>query len=619
MREWPRFAPDATQTANRNSKSKVKHLRQRDDAFLPTIANSEGLPLLNPCTIMSDANSHQKRWGTGDLTSAHHRRRLLDAAAPSRDDDNVDFDTNNDDGYSSDAHPGSDEDNPFESIGRALLGEDRGAGGAKSSEGGETTFQADNNAGIADDGNIASKNIGRLPMDRLRLSNNGSNVDMGADPMEPGQEEHDGNGGRRPNDEAPASRQHADANTLPRPPTVDASSSNQRSQQPARNENSTQPSRRRRESTSSSSVVKKSTTPPRFTFQSSAKPKRSTFKTPSDKSIPPSRTLFSSSIMSQKTSNKSTTQTKSSNTSTQKRKHRHTFRQSMDRSTSNTPATKNNNVRDLGFVPSFLSNAKGGGVNGASPHKDAPPEEDEQNDFDSQDDTSLFSRNIISGFQQQQRQTQRKSESSNAKSGILVQRLRSLRSTDQRMAMRLRSGQYSASGSSGADGGLMSMRKRRRSAGNGHLDVKNTASSILDVTVSGALLSGNTGSSNEFGDGRTLLPAYIHGYTTTKQPSGQGELKGVTFPCYSWIVMSQDVLREQGIVNEDGCTKQLRFYDAVVVPPRLASIHDQPAATSNEANRSNEMLHMPTIICTHVCQEYSAEEQLDNVSFDPFV
>lgn len=458
-------------------------------------------------------------------------------------------------------------------------------------------------------------------MDRLRLSNNGSNVDMGADPMEPGQEEHDGNGGRRPNDEAPASRQHADANTLPRPPTVDASSSNQRSQQPARNENSSQPSRRRRESTSSS-VMKKSTTPPRFTFQSSAKrPKSSTFKTPSDKSLPPSRTLFSSSIISQKTSNRSTTQPKSSNTSTQKRKHRHTFRQSMDRSaTSNTPATKNNNVRDLGFVPSFLSNAKGGGT-GASPHKDAPAEEDEQNDFDSQDDTSLFSRNIISGFQQQQRQSQRKSESSNAKSGILVQRLRSLRSTDQRMAMRLRSGQYSASGSSGAGGGLLSMRKRRRSAGNDHLDVKNTASSILDVTVSGALLSDNTGSSNEFGDGRTMLPAYIHGYTMTKQPSGQGELKGVTFPSYAWIVMSQDVLREQGIVNEDGCTKQLRFYDAVVVPPRVASIrHDQPAATSNEANRSNEILHMPTIICTHVCQEYPAEErQLDNVSFDQFV
>lgn len=165
------------------------------------------------------------------------------------------------------------------------------------------------------------------------------------------------------------------------------------------------------------------------------------------------------------------------------------------------------------------------------------------------------------------------------------------------------------------------MRKRRRSAGNDHLDVKNTASSILDVTVSGALLSDNTGSSNEFGDGRTMLPAYIHGYTMTKQPSGQGELKGVTFPSYAWIVMSQDVLREQGIVNEDGCTKQLRFYDAVVVPPRVASIrHDQPAATSNEANRSNEILHMPTIICTHVCQEYPAEErQLDNVSFDQFV
>ena len=49
-------------------------------------------------------------------------------------------------------------------------------------------------------------------------------------------------------------------------------------------------------------------------------------------------------------------------------------------------------------------------------------------------------------------------------------------------------------------------------------------------------------------------------------------------PCYAWIIISHNVLREQGI-SMDGCCattmnkkKQMRFYDAVVIPQRSSAV-----------------------------------------------
>ena len=81
--------------------------------------------------------------------------------------------------------------------------------------------------------------------------------------------------------------------------------------------------------------------------------------------------------------------------------------------------------------------------------------------------------------------------------------------------------------------------------------------------------------------------------------------------------MSQDEIREQGI--SDGGTKQLRFYDAVVIPPRVVSTNPSTVA-SNEVNQHDiNSQNMPTIVCTHVCQEYPAEQPLlEEVSFEQF-
>ena len=216
----------------------------------------------------------------------------------------------------------------------------------------------------------------------------------------------------------------------------------------------------------------------------------------------------------------------------------------------------------------------------------------------------------------QQQQSRRKSTSPNAKSGYLVQRLHSLRSADLRMAMRLRSGQYSTI--PGSSHNLLVSRKRRRSGGGGgdYLDSKNSTSSILDVTVSGASLS-NTA----FGEGgTTVLLAFIHVYTATKHPAGHcvEPYNGMTVPCFARIVISRDVLRERDI--DDGCIKQLRFYDAVVIPSRLPTVAPEDAAAKG-LNHNHElcMRSMPTIICTHICQDYPPEQPpLEDVSFDHF-
>mmetsp|Transcript_30754 Transcript_30754/g.55716 ORF Transcript_30754/g.55716 Transcript_30754/m.55716 type:complete len:427 (+) Transcript_30754:30-1310(+) len=426
---------------------------------------------------MSDLNPNHaapcQKWGRGSdiLTSAQERRRA--SAEFSRDDDDGwdgDFgpanDNDNGDNYGSDIHPtgNDDDDNPFESIGRALdqREEDVANKRTEEMESLEKTSQMDNNTRSAVNNHSPSNNDGRRVMDaplgfdgkygteRLSKDGNVEHLDSEYKVDHPPTSSE-----CRLDEQTPAPSKFI--NRLSR--LSFNGSTSKKSQNPSSDIGSqfSHASKRRR----GSSIMKKMS-PTRFSFQSSAKSKNTSLKTPSHKSLP-SRALFSSnSVMSQKSSNKST----------QKRKHRHTFRQSTDR-TSNTPAV-NNNVRDLGFVPPFLANAKG--ASGTSP-KDAPAEDDD--DSDSQrDNTTAFSQNIISGYAERQRQSHRKTtaeSSSNAKSGYLVQRLRSLCGTDQRMAMRLRNIGSQCS-TTGASGSALLSRKRRRSGGNDYLlDPKNTA------------------------------------------------------------------------------------------------------------------------------------------------
>ena len=399
--------------------------------------------------------------------------------------------------------------------------------------------------------------------------------------------------------------------------------------------------------------MKTKLSPPRFSFQShssSAKPKSiksytnnksSTYKTPSNKSSLPSRELFSTSAMPQhksatiKRSIQKSSGTNSVMLSTTQKRKRHSFRPTNSNAAS-TPAVNNNNVREMGFVPTFLSNAKSGSGANASP-KDVPADDDDDGDNNnfnhSTNNRDVFSKNMVTNFQQQQRQARKSESSSNTKSGYLVQRLRSLRNTDQRMVMRLRSGSATGISSSATTTGFTA-RKRRRSGGD-HLDPKNAASSILDVTVSSNIstsYSERSSNASLLGEGKSVLPAYIHCYTAMKQPSSDQQseqCKGMltnNFPCYAWIVMSHDVMREQNVIMEEGdtgtTTKQLRLYDAVVIPPRVVNTNEQRRSELDDQVNQNHNLsciHMPTIICTHICHEYPTEQPpLQDVSFDQF-
>lgn len=348
--------------------------------------------------------------------------------------------------------------------------------------------------------------------------------------------------------------------------------------------------------------------PHRFTFQSSAKLKSTTFKTPSRRSLP-TEDLFSSSAMSQRVTANRSTRKSIGNASIQKRNHRHTFRNSIDQS--NTPADEKN-VREMRFVPTFLGNAKVGHDNAHEDTSDTRGENDDDTDF-LQNEAYSFTHNLVSDYnrQQQLNQWHRKSEQSNGKSGYLVQRLRSLRNADQRMAMQLRSGHITTSVSTNC----APMSRKRRRSGDDYLDLRSTVSSIMDVTVSCA-----SQSVYKFDEGKTVLLAYIHSYTTTKQPMDhcKDQYNGLKYPCFALLLMSRDDVREKGIVGIT--SKQLRIYDGVVLPPRVdakdySNWNDAlDEDMSGSEFRSN---NMPTIIRSHLSEEIPLSVPLPDVTFPP--
>jgi hypothetical protein len=136
----------------------------------------------------------------------------------------------------------------------------------------------------------------------------------------------------------------------------------------------------------------------------------------------------------------------------------------------------------------------------------------------------------------------------------------------------------------------------------------------MDVTVSGA-----SQSICSFDEGKTVLLAYIHCYTTTKQPSDhsddQFDTPRLKYPCFALILMSRDAVQEQGIVGSR--SKQLRIYDGVVVPPRVAALNSDWNDVSYEA-KPDIKFHsedMPTIIRTQLCEEYPTFVPLPEVTF----
>lgn len=394
-------------------------------------------------------------------------------------------------------------------------------------------------------------------------------------------------------------RRHESTTTNEIRPQVQVESINNQSNTPIRNTNLT--------TQLSQASKQQKISPRRFTFQTSTKPKSTSFKTPSRTSLP-TEDLFSSRAMSQRvTAKRSTRKSISNNESTQKRNQRHTFRNSMDRS--NAP-TADNNVREMRFVPTFLSSIAKVGSDNA--HEDTPRENNDDDADYPRDEISPFTHNMVSNHhrQHQLNQSHRKSEQSTAgKSGYLVQRLRSLRNADQRMAMQWRNGKNSTSGLNCA-----TMPRKRRRSGGDYLDPRNAASTIMDVTVSGA-----SQAVCKFDEGKTVLLAYIHCYTTIKQPSehSKDQWDKLKYPCFALILMSRDAVQEQGIVGSR--SKQLRIYDGVVVPPRVAAL-DSDWNVSYEAKPDTEFhsKDMPTIIRTHICEEYPASVPLlPDVTFPP--
>mmetsp|Transcript_41796 Transcript_41796/g.87729 ORF Transcript_41796/g.87729 Transcript_41796/m.87729 type:complete len:592 (+) Transcript_41796:26-1801(+) len=585
----------------------------------------------------SSHSEARQKWGQGSdiLTSAHQRRSGRISAEFSRVNNNDDDDDDDDD-WDGDFGPPNcndgnssrdadiQDDNLFDSIGRALDQREEDAKRAEESEKMSAKKKKKASQSQLDTNYNQSNNDGE-PFMGAHLEYDGkSDREWLSEGYDNGEHHHDSHrecrGYRQTTssefrldepriDQTPAPRKFA--NGVPR---ISKSASNSTKSPRSRNGETNghqlaHVSIRRGGTTSS---VAKKMSPTRFSFQSSAKSsKKTALKTPSRNNSLPSRALFSSSAMSQRPiKNKP---------SSQKRQHRHTFRQSMGHGniSSNDTPTINNNVRDLGFVPTFLANPKGG--YGSFP-KDAPTEDDD--DFDSRRRdtiTDAFSQNIVSEHAERQRLSTRKAESSNAKSGYLVRRLRSLRNTDQCMAMRLRrSGQHSTPGA--ISGGSAFMSRKRRRSGSDSLDPTKAASSTLDVTVSGTPVSDDGSGHAVLGDDRTVLLAYIHRHTLTKQqPPFSSRIhngNGLSFPCFAWIIMSRDAVRERGI--SDGGITQIRFYDAVVIPPRVADTKSEQCVVASEESKRVES-HMPTIICTQIFQEYPAEQPpLQEVSFDRF-
>ena len=186
-------------------------------------------------------------------------------------------------------------------------------------------------------------------------------------------------------------------------------------------------------------------------------------------------------------------------------------------------------------------------------------------------------------------------------------------------------------------------RKRRRSSDH-HLNPESMATSTLDVTVrccdkSFSSAGCNSNGASLLGEGKSVLLAYIHCYAMTKHQEDKPDIMMQSesellpsFPCHAWIVMANDVIREHGLVQNDDnddmatssttiSTKQLRLYDAVIIPPRLVNMDEEDdesnlAAAQVEMNTKHKM---PTIVCTHISKAYpAAQQELQDVSFDQF-
>jgi len=558
----------------------------------------------NPRAKMEEDKSEKWGRGAGILTSAR-RRSMVNSSSPNGGDEDSDghhsggnlFPPNNDDiEFGVD-----DNDNPFESIGREL---DNSVGDTNRVVEGMKSSPDEADAAVdADDclsrqsGNvelITEKYFGVIDTVKKNEMTSVDKTENGTVDMP--QKEHN-------NDKYPTSYDDK--------PSSEKASQRQHVSITAKHG-----------STLTSSVMKK-ISPTRFTFQSSGRSISSTrpnninsFKTPANNKSLPSRELFSSSsgAMTQR-SNIVNATTQSSNSLYKSTVKRHTFRRSTDNSAAanNTPSV-NNNLREMGFVPTFLQATK----SRSGTTLDVP----ENGDDDDCDDYNINSPkregappssfNMISEHHRQQQQKQHKSNRS-AKLGPLVQRMHALRNANQRMVMRLHSGQFAISpgGGGGVSGNsFLASRKRRRSGGEYLV--------ALDVTVSGASLSFDT----TIGNCGTLL-AYIHSRTEIKGPSSSGQfVERLNLPCYARLIMSRDVIRERGIVD-DCIIKQLRLFDAIIIPSILVMTEDLDERGGPlddvDWNRNNMMQNMPTIICANICQDYPADKPpSQDVSFNQF-
>ena len=593
-----------------------------------------------PSNYNTTNSASRKKWGSGSFMTSSARQGTnennVDEDQPSLHQQRSNHFVQDNTHSANDGSGDNDDINLFESIGKELDQNE------EVEDGGGTKIG---------DNNTTTNGIGRNQLERPRNSNMDiDRLSISNDDNDVGQSHHDEEDEEELAIPTAMVEEEEDDNLMTNEQSSGMNKTTESTTSQNINDNrngaAIQSSKRRKSSNAAASTIKK-LSPPRFSFQSSSsvksKPKPTSFKTPSNNKSLPSRELFTNNTMPQQRSTITKSTQKLSTTTTQKRKQRHSFRPSSTGNVSSlaTPAV-NSNVREMEFVPTFISNNN---AKGKSSPKDAPADEDD-NDDDNGDNgdnikVSAYSNNMITNHQQQQRKA-RRSESSKS-SGYLVQRLRSLRSTDQRMSMRLRNAQYNNNSGTTGGGGIMS-RKRRRSSDH-HLNPENMATSTLDVTVrycdkSFSSAGCNSNSASLLGEGKSVLLAYIHCCAMTKHQKDkpdimmQSESELPSFPCHAWIVMANDVIREHGLVQNDDnddiatssttiSTKQLRLYDAVIIPPRLVNMDEEDdesnlAAAQVEMNTKHKM---PTIICTHISKAYSAQQELpplQDVSFDQF-
>jgi hypothetical protein len=74
-------------------------------------------------------------------------------------------------------------------------------------------------------------------------------------------------------------------------------------------------------------------------------------------------------------------------------------------------------------------------------------------------------------------------------------------------------------------------------------------------------------------------------------------------------------VQEKGIVGSK--SKQLRIYDGVVVPPPLGTPLDSDWNADSGEGKPDHSKGMPTIIRTHICEEYPSSVPLPDVTFIP--